>query len=191
MAKIAIIAKIRNGALYTMLQEHGWSQAEFARRVGRPPSLVSLWMQMRDYPRGKAVRDRVEHVTGCLMEDLFPPDIMALADDPLPREIVAIRDAFLPALRAAYMRQQVPSLESGILREERENAVLTAVIHALSPREQAVIAMRFGLGSEYPETYAEIAQHFGVSRERIRQLEQCALRKLRHPRSGLLALVKG
>jgi RNA polymerase primary sigma factor len=53
------------------------------------------------------------------------------------------------------------------------------VVHTLSPREQAVITMRFGLTRERPLTFDEVAAAQGVSRERIRRIETTALSKLR------------
>ncbi|HEY0078418.1 MAG TPA: RNA polymerase sigma factor RpoD [Pyrinomonadaceae bacterium] len=56
------------------------------------------------------------------------------------------------------------------------------VLATLTPREEKVIKMRFGLGSSGSEhTLEEVGQHFAVTRERIRQIEAKALRKLRHP----------
>ncbi|MBA3439235.1 MAG: RNA polymerase sigma factor RpoD, partial [Pyrinomonadaceae bacterium] len=56
------------------------------------------------------------------------------------------------------------------------------VLATLSPREEKVIKMRFGLGPLGEErTLEEVGQHFAVTRERIRQIEAKALRKLRHP----------
>jgi RNA polymerase primary sigma factor len=56
------------------------------------------------------------------------------------------------------------------------------VLATLTPREEKVIKMRFGLGSNGSEhTLEEVGQHFAVTRERIRQIEAKALRKLRHP----------
>jgi RNA polymerase primary sigma factor len=56
------------------------------------------------------------------------------------------------------------------------------VLATLTPREEKVIKMRFGLGSTGSEhTLEEVGQHFAVTRERIRQIEAKALRKLRHP----------
>ncbi len=55
------------------------------------------------------------------------------------------------------------------------------VLSALSDREAKVLAMRFGLNGARPMTLEEVGQKFGVTRERIRQIEAKALRKLRHP----------
>ena len=58
---------------------------------------------------------------------------------------------------------------------------MASVLRKLSPREERVLRMRFGLGDGNPRTLEEVGQVFAVTRERIRQIEAKALRKLRHP----------
>jgi RNA polymerase primary sigma factor len=55
------------------------------------------------------------------------------------------------------------------------------VLATLTPREEKVLRMRFGIGEKYDHTLEEVGQSFQVTRERIRQIEAKALRKLRHP----------
>jgi RNA polymerase primary sigma factor len=55
------------------------------------------------------------------------------------------------------------------------------VLHELSPKEEKILRMRFGIGDDVPHTLEEVGQEFAVTRERIRQIEVKALRKLRHP----------
>jgi RNA polymerase primary sigma factor len=59
------------------------------------------------------------------------------------------------------------------------------VLSELTPRQSHILRLRFGLGGGEPHTLEEIANKFGLSRERIRQLEKEALRSLRHPRLAL------
>jgi len=63
-----------------------------------------------------------------------------------------------------------------LLREQMQD-----ILDQLSPREREVLEMRFGLGDGTSHTLEEVGQYFGVTRERIRQIEAKALRKLRHP----------
>lgn len=56
-----------------------------------------------------------------------------------------------------------------------------SVLSSLTPREEKVLRMRFGIGAGYEHTLEEVGEYFAVTRERIRQIEAKALRKLRHP----------
>jgi len=58
---------------------------------------------------------------------------------------------------------------------------LGSVLHELTEREQRVIELRFGLTDGTAKTLEEVGQQFGVTRERIRQIEAKTLAKLRHP----------
>ena len=76
-------------------------------------------------------------------------------------------------------RQEVSPADAVInlnLKEQTEK-----VLHTLTPREEKVIKMRFGVGDGSEHTLEEVGQNFAVTRERIRQIEAKALRKLRHP----------
>ena len=55
------------------------------------------------------------------------------------------------------------------------------ILATLTPREEKVLKMRFGIGERSNHTLEEVGQDFDVTRERIRQIEAKALRKLRHP----------
>ncbi len=58
---------------------------------------------------------------------------------------------------------------------------LSDVLHTLTEREEKVLRLRFGLGDGYPRTLEEVGSVFNVTRERVRQIEAKALRKMRHP----------
>ena len=58
---------------------------------------------------------------------------------------------------------------------------LNKTLSTLTPKEERVIRMRFGIGENYDHTLEEVGQVFDVTRERIRQIEAKALRKLKHP----------
>ena len=68
-------------------------------------------------------------------------------------------------------------MASHVLLRER----LRDVLHTLTERERAVLTLRFGLGDGYSRTLEEVGRQFKVTRERIRQIEAKALRKMRHP----------
>jgi RNA polymerase primary sigma factor len=73
----------------------------------------------------------------------------------------------------------VSPVESVISTNLREQTSM--VLNTLSPREELVLRMRFGVGEGSEHTLEEVGRSFNVTRERIRQIESKALRKLRHP----------
>lgn len=81
-------------------------------------------------------------------------------------DFIPDEDAPAPAEAAAFM----------LLKEQLED-----VLDTLTAREEKVLRLRFGLDDGRPRTLEEVGQVFGVTRERIRQIEAKALRKLRHP----------
>jgi RNA polymerase primary sigma factor len=58
---------------------------------------------------------------------------------------------------------------------------LQEILNTLNERERKVIQLRFGLNDGHPRTLEEVGREFGVTRERIRQIESKTLGKLRHP----------
>lgn len=106
-------------------------------------------------------------------------EIMKIAQEPVSLEtpigeeedshlgdFIEDQDAPAPAEAASFM----------LLKEQLEE-----VLETLTPREEKVLRLRFGLDDGRARTLEEVGQYFGVTRERIRQIEAKALRKLRHP----------
>lgn len=75
------------------------------------------------------------------------------------------------------------SVESPIAKLIREanSAIVASVFSSLEKREAEILRMRFGIGIAKPMTLEEVGAHYSLSKERIRQLENKAIRKLRHP----------
>jgi RNA polymerase primary sigma factor len=125
--------------------------------------------------------------------------------DPLPEEIAEEMDITVERVREILKIAQEPvSLETPIGEEEDSHLgdfiededapapgeaasfillkeQLEEVLETLTPREEKVLRLRFGLDDGRARTLEEVGQQFGVTRERIRQIEAKALRKLRHP----------
>jgi RNA polymerase primary sigma factor len=79
----------------------------------------------------------------------------------------------------------IQPIDAAIQSELRETT--TRVLASLTAREERVVRMRFGIGMNKDHTLEEVGQQFSVTRERIRQIEAKALRKLKHPsRSRIL-----
>jgi RNA polymerase primary sigma factor len=76
------------------------------------------------------------------------------------------------------MKNPSPVQQSQTYRLQLE---IEKVLDSLSPREADIIRLRYGIGSGYPRTLEEVGKIFGVTRERVRQIEAKAIRKLRHP----------
>ena len=82
-------------------------------------------------------------------------------------------------------KNAVLPLDSAIQENLKETT--TRVLASLTPREERVLRMRFGIGMNTDHTLEEVGQQFSVTRERIRQIEAKALRKLKHPSRSMAA----
>ncbi len=131
--------------------------------------------------------------------------VQELGREPLPEEIAERMEMPLEKVRNVLKIAKEPiSLETPVGEEEDShlgdfiedkkiespmesliNSNLSEqtrkVLATLTPREEKVLRMRFGIGEKYDHTLEEVGQSFQVTRERIRQIEAKALRKLRHP----------
>ena len=125
----------------------------------------------------EATAEEIAEVMGVTADKVR--DIMKIAQDPVSLEtpigeeedshlgdFIEDQDSPAPAEAAAYT----------LLREQ-----LNEVLHTLSSREEQVLKLRFGLEDGRPRTLEEVGKEFNITRERIRQIEAKALRKLRHP----------
>jgi RNA polymerase sigma factor (sigma-70 family) len=74
---------------------------------------------------------------------------------------------------------EIDPIDAAIQSNLRETT--TRVLASLTPREERIVRMRFGLGMNSDHTLEEVGQQFSLTRERIRQIEAKALRKLKHP----------
>ncbi|PLX81597.1 MAG: RNA polymerase sigma factor RpoD [Desulfuromonas sp.] len=131
--------------------------------------------------------------------------VQEMGREPIPEEIAERMDLPLEKVRRVLKIAKEPiSLETPIGEEEdsslgdfiEDKAVVnpldavikgnltdqtSKVLNTLTPREERVLRMRFGIGEKSDHTLEEVGQDFQVTRERIRQIEAKALRKLRHP----------
>ncbi len=131
--------------------------------------------------------------------------VQNLGRDPLPEEIAEVMDVSVERVREIIKIAQDPvSLETPIGEEEDSHLgdfipdddiplpsdaaaatllreQLKEVLSTLTPREEKVLRLRFGIDDGRQRTLEEVGKEFNVTRERIRQIEAKALRKLRHP----------
>jgi len=110
--------------------------------------------------------DRVREIMKISQEPVSLETPIGEEEDSHLGDFIPDEDAPAPSERAAYT----------LLREQ-----LMEVLQTLTPREQKVLKLRFGLNDGRARTLEEVGREFNVTRERIRQIEAKALRKLRHP----------
>ena len=106
-------------------------------------------------------------------------DILKIAQEPVSLEtpIGEEEDSHLGDFIPAETTDDPSEATNAVLLHEQ----LRDVLNKLSPREKRVIELRYGLNDGQPRTLEEVGKEFNVTRERIRQIEAKALRKLRHP----------
>ena len=133
---------------------------ELLRKNGREPTAKEIAVRLEMEP------DRVR-------------ELLQLAQEPVSLETPVGEE------EDAHLEDFIPDEEAGIPVDEAGRQLLRrelmSVLKSLTPREERVITLRFGLDDGRPRTLEELGKEFNVTRERIRQIEAKALRKLRHP----------
>ena len=133
---------------------------ELLRKNGREPTAEEIAVRLEMEP------DRVR-------------ELLQLAQEPVSLETPVGED------EDAHLEDFIQDEEAGIPVDEAGRQLLRrelmSVLKSLTPREERVITLRFGLDDGRPRTLEELGKEFNVTRERIRQIEAKALRKLRHP----------
>ncbi len=158
-----------------------FTQIEAARLVGTPPGSYGKCENFGAYPKKPELISKYERAFRVPFEMLFPKEYRDAVDKKLGRPITRVFDIMaLPEHRSFILPDTADSYEIEEMKENLINA-LDKSLDLLTEREAKVLKMRFGLsgGNEY--TLEEVAYEFRVSRERIRQIEAKALRKLKHP----------
>ncbi len=119
--------------------------------------------------------------------------LQELGRDPFPEEISKVMDLPVEKVREIQKIAQEPVSLGDFIPDDdapapAEAAAFTMlkeqlinVLDTLTPREEKVLRLRFGLDDGRARTLEEVGKEFNVTRERIRQIEAKALRKLRHP----------
>ncbi len=133
---------------------------ELLRKNGREPTAEEIAVRLEMEP------DRVRELLQLAQEPVSLETPVGEEEDVHLEDFIQDEEAGIPVDEAG--RQ--------LLRRE-----LMSVLKSLTPREERVIMLRFGLDDGRPRTLEELGKEFNVTRERIRQIEAKALRKLRHP----------
>ena len=133
---------------------------QLLQELGREPTPEEIAKEM-DMPV-----ERVREITKIAQEPVSLETPIGEEEDSHLGDFIEDQDALAPAEAASFL----------MLKEQLEE-----VLESLTPREERVLRLRFGLDDGRTRTLEEVGQVFGVTRERIRQIEAKALRKLRHP----------
>jgi RNA polymerase primary sigma factor len=142
---------------------------QLVQSLGREPTSAEIAKQM-DIPEGK-----VRKVLKTMQEPISLETPIGEEGDSHLADFIEDRAAVSPAEAVIHAN----------LKEQTAR-----VLHTLTAREEKIIKMRFGLEDGTEHTLEEVGRSFAVTRERIRQIEAKALRKLRHPsRAGVLRLL--
>ncbi|MGI6600902.1 MAG: RNA polymerase sigma factor RpoD [Dethiobacteria bacterium] len=135
-------------------------QRQLVQELGREPTPEEIAREMN------ISEDRVREILKISQEPVSLETPIGEEDDSHLGDFIEDQEAQAPADAAAFE----------LLKEQLED-----VLDTLTPREEKVLRLRFGLDDGRSRTLEEVGQYFGVTRERIRQIEAKALRKLRHP----------
>jgi RNA polymerase primary sigma factor len=135
-------------------------QRQLLQDLGREPSPEEIGKQMG------VPAEKVREILKVSQEPVSLETPIGEEEDSHLGDFIEDSDAVVPIDAASFI----------LLQEQLES-----VLHTLSEREKKVIQLRFGLLDGHPRTLEEVGREFGVTRERIRQIESKTLSKLRHP----------
>jgi RNA polymerase primary sigma factor len=135
-------------------------QRQLLQDLGREPTAEEIAEQM------EMSSEKVREIQKISQEPVSLETPVGEEDDSALGDFIEDAEAVVPLERASFR----------LLQEQLET-----VLHTLSDREKEVIRLRFGLVDGQPRTLEDVGKKFGVTRERIRQIESKTLSKLRHP----------
>ena len=135
-------------------------QRQLLQDLGREPTPEEIGREMEFSP------EKVREILKVSQEPVSLETPIGEEEDSHLGDFIEDSDAVVPVDAASFI----------LLQEQ-----LDSVLHTLSEREKKVIQLRFGLTDGHPRTLEEVGREFGVTRERIRQIESKTMSKLRHP----------
>ncbi|MCZ8147946.1 MAG: sigma factor-like helix-turn-helix DNA-binding protein [Roseomonas sp.] len=188
-ADLLIIVSVKNNALLTAMREAGYEKpAALARDSGASLHRVYDYLNLKVAPIRKDGEWRscalaISKVLRRLPEDLFPAQFLrrALETNKVTREVSA---ADLPMLMGEATGSIAYDPERAVAMSAAVDA-LDAALASLSPREQRILRMYFGLDGEAPRPLHEVGRSFNITVERVRQIVLRAQRLLAAPRHDL------
>ena len=137
-------------------------QRQLVQELGREPTAEEISKKMD----GTISPDRIREITTLALEPVSLESPIGEEDDSHLGDFVEDKESVSPT---EYTRKSM------------NRDALFSVMNDLTDREERVLRLRYGLDDNRPRTLEEVGKEFGVTRERIRQIEAKAIRKLRHP----------
>lgn len=185
MKEYNVTVKIRNNYLLTAMRQKGCQTIADLHRlcgvgqgeIGTMLNLKSLPMNKKGKWRGPVMR--VAKALGREPVELFPAEHLNVTLETNTAESEMSMEEITTMMIGGRPEHLLLPDES-IEKDDVSKALMEA-LETLSPKEEEVLKMRFGLDGYEPHTLELVGNHYGVSKERIRQFEAKAMRKLRHP----------
>ena len=177
--------KFSTYATYWIKQAISRGLADQARNIRIPVHMITFMSEIRkfehDFQQAHNRKPKEAEVAAALKVDIKKvKEAYSWMNDTTSLDIVVGDDEDV-TIESFVEDESAPTAFTSIEDADR-NAAIQNILNTLSDREKVVIMRRFGIGSSRAETLDEIGKDFGLSKERIRQIEATALRKLRNPR---------
>jgi RNA polymerase primary sigma factor len=131
---------------------------ELTRQFGREPSMAEIAQEL------KISEKKVDDVIKAIQDPIT-------LQTPVGDEDTTLEDFIGDSSTSPYLNAERNKITEQIIK----------ILQTLAPKEAEVIRMRFGIGVERDHTLEEVGQHLSITRERVRQIEAKAMRKLQHP----------
>jgi DNA-directed RNA polymerase specialized sigma24 family protein len=182
--RVTVTVTVKNARMLRAMDAAGFDTAvALSRACGVAQTFVGAYLGLKLAPlkedgEWRASILKIAEALRTLPEDLFPPAFLnaALKTNRVEREVPEDQ---IPALLGHG--QSIAYDPGHALAVKDAVADLYKILRKLSPRQQTVLALRYGLAGNQPHTLEAVAERMGVSKERVRQMEQKAERLLRHP----------
>jgi len=176
---------VRNNLILRAIEAQGYTNlATFAKCEDISLSGLYGLINLKNAPIGvegefsKSAKELME-VLGACPTDLWTEEQLTLKLRTNSVEKQLSKEALQEALQSNA--RSLVGLPYDEVADKEEVEIVKDVLDSLTPREAKVISMRFGIGKEDEGSLDDIGKHLGFSKERVRQIEAKALRKMRHP----------
>lgn len=190
--EIAVKVRVKHGLIYGYMREHGLTWLEMTKKIGISTATFSKILHFKwvpgKYYQNKKTAEKLCNFFQCDLEDILPNELAQQIKNNLEiaklmqegqtvyKEVDIEYLSYDEVSQGLLVYDPRPEFEKIDLRKNLER-----VLKTLTPREEKVIKMRFGIGDENEYTLEEVGTELGVTRQRIIEIEAKAIRKIKHP----------